>query len=77
MNFMELPWKCDVIQEISIPVLALFLIFFHLSHICAVTAEAPVRLPDSLGKCSMSGSLSVKLSVSITEELERRAQGSY
>lgn len=57
MNFMELPWKCDVIQEISIPVLAVFLISFHLSHICAVTAHAPVSLLPSLGESSISRSL--------------------
>lgn len=41
MNFMELPWKCDVIQEIHVLVLAVFLIFFHLRHFCAITDTHP------------------------------------
>jgi len=45
MNFMELLWKCDVIQEISILVLTVFLVFFNLSHFCAITSTPPNEAP--------------------------------
>lgn len=45
MNFTELLWKCDVIQEIHVSVLVIVFVFFHLRHFCAITSTYPSEAP--------------------------------